>query len=39
MAVTDVTDRTGILAVTGPLARDVLSGLTGADLSNRPSAG
>ena len=32
---TDVTDRTGILAVTGPRSREVLAGLTGADLSNR----
>ena len=35
VTVTDVTDRTGILAVTGPRAREVLAGLTAADLSNR----
>ena len=35
VTVTDVTDRTGILAVTGPRARDVLAGLTSADLTNR----
>ena len=32
--VVDVTDSTGLLAVTGPRARDVLAPLTGADLSN-----
>ena len=32
--VADVTDSTGILAVTGPRARDVLAPLTDADLSN-----
>ena len=32
--VADVTDSTGILAVTGPRARDVLIDLTDADLSN-----
>ena len=32
--VADVTDSTGILAVTGPRARDVLAPLTSADLSN-----
>ncbi|MXZ06735.1 MAG: FAD-dependent oxidoreductase [Acidimicrobiia bacterium] len=35
VTVTDVTDRTGILAVTGPQARDVLAGLCDTDLSNR----
>ena len=35
VTVTDVTDRTGILAVTGPRSREVLAGLTGADLSSR----
>ena len=34
LEVRDVTDSTGILAVTGPRARDVLAPLTGADLSN-----
>ncbi|MYE57167.1 MAG: aminomethyltransferase, partial [Acidimicrobiaceae bacterium] len=34
VTVSDVTDSTGILAVTGPRARDVLAPLTGADLSN-----
>ena len=33
-AVADVTDRTGILAVTGPRSREILAGLTDADLSN-----
>ena len=32
--VADVTDSTGLLAVTGPRARDVLAPLTDADLSN-----
>ena len=32
--VVDVTDSTGLLAVTGPRARDVLAPLTDADLSN-----
>ena len=34
VTVADVTDSTGILAVTGPRARDVLAPLTGADLGN-----
>ena len=34
VTVADVTDRTGILAVTGPRAREVLAPLTDADLSN-----
>ena len=34
LQVRDVTDSTGILAVTGPRARDVLAPLTSADLSN-----
>ncbi len=34
VTVTDVTDSTGIISVTGPRARDVLAPLTGADLSN-----
>ena len=34
LQISDVTDSTGILAVTGPRARDVLAPLTGADLSN-----
>ena len=34
VTVSDVTDFTGILAVTGPRARDVLAPLTDADLSN-----
>ncbi len=34
VAVTDVTDELGLLAVTGPRSRDVLSGLTDADLTN-----
>ena len=34
VTVSDVTDSIGILAVTGPRARDVLAPLTGADLSN-----
>ena len=34
VTVSDVTDTTGIVAVTGPRARDVLSTLTSADLSN-----
>ncbi len=34
VTVTDVTDTRGILAVTGPRARDVLSELTDADLDN-----
>ncbi len=32
--VVDLTDSTGILAVTGPRARDVLAGLTAVDLGN-----
>ncbi|WP_420431168.1 FAD-dependent oxidoreductase [Candidatus Poriferisocius sp.] len=35
VTVEDVTDRTGILAVTGPLSRDLLAPLTDADLTNR----
>ena len=34
LQISDVTDSTGILAVTGPRARDVLAPLTNADLSN-----
>ncbi len=34
VTVTDVTDAYGILAVTGPRARDVLAGLTDVDLTN-----
>ena len=34
VTVTDVTDSHAILAVTGPRSRDVLSGLTDADLTN-----
>jgi dimethylglycine dehydrogenase len=34
VTVTDVTDDHGIIAVTGPRARDVVGGLTGADLTN-----
>ncbi len=34
VTVSDVTNQTGILAVTGPRARDVLSQLTDADLTN-----
>ena len=34
VTVSDVTETTGILAVTGPRARDVLAQLTDADLSN-----
>ncbi len=34
VSVVDVTDQTGILAVTGPHSREVLAGLTEADLSN-----
>ncbi len=34
VTVTDVTDAHGIIAVTGPRARDVLGGLTDADLTN-----
>ena len=34
VTVTDVTDSTGLLAVTGPLAREVLAPLTDTDLAN-----